>query len=186
MILIKSTEKNRHLIGRFVKGVSGNPKGRPRGSTGHNAELRRVEEDTITLATNAADVIAETTRLALDEVGRLELAPLFDAICESVKDAVKEGRIGPSAVAVLRAGFDTLQESGHDPSFFAHANLPRECTWQVFKGHYTTRGRVDYARHATDVSTFPPIARRINALKSQRLMPPVDESPPNKLENGFD
>jgi hypothetical protein len=41
---------NRHSSGRFVKGRSGNPAGRRRGSTGHAAELRRAEEAGLALA----------------------------------------------------------------------------------------------------------------------------------------
>jgi hypothetical protein len=53
------------MSGRFVKGQSGNPRGRPRGSGSHATELRRLEEDAIELAVNTAAVIAETVRLVL-------------------------------------------------------------------------------------------------------------------------
>ena len=51
------------LRGHFVKGKSGNPRGRPKGASGRAAELKRLEEDALKLAINVVDAIAETTRL---------------------------------------------------------------------------------------------------------------------------
>ena len=175
----------RHSSGRFVKGVSGNPSGRPKGSTGHAAELRRLEEDALKLATNVADTIAETARRALSEIECAELAPLFDAITDVAKAAIKDGGIGPSSVAVLRGWYDDHQEGDPEGNFFLHVGLPEDCSWPVFLGHYRTRGRIDHSRHAADLRTFPPIARRIEELMDQRLMPPVCDAPSNKLKNGF-
>jgi len=78
--------------GRFVKGQSGNPAGRSKGSTNHAADLRRLEKDAIKLATNVADTIAETARLVLNEIEQPELIPLFDAITCAAKEAAKRKR----------------------------------------------------------------------------------------------
>jgi hypothetical protein len=162
----KSTKSN-HLRGRFSKGKSGNPRGRPKGSTGHAAELRRLEEDALKLAVNVVDVIAETTRLALAEIERQELIPLFDAITDATKDAVKAGEVGPSSIALLRSWYDDHIESPSVGAFFTHVGLPCDCSWEAFSEHYTHRGRVDYARHATDLTTYPPVARRIKSLTEE-------------------
>jgi hypothetical protein len=173
--------KTNRQQGRFVKGQSGNPNGRPKGSTGHNAELRKLEDDALTLACHTADVIAETACLALVEIEHPELLPLFDAITGVIKDAVKEGKIGPSSVAMLRTAYDDLEES-----FFVHAGLPSDCDWPTFEKHYRTRGRIDFDRFVGDYATFPPIAERIEELRAERLLSPVNDEPLNKLKNGFD
>ena len=98
--------------GRFAEGQSGIPAGRPKGSTTHASDLRRLEEAGLALATHTADVIAETAGLALTEIGRPDLVPLIDAVAEAAKDAVKVGQIGPSSIALLRVGYDDLQDSG--------------------------------------------------------------------------
>jgi hypothetical protein len=160
VMVIQPTSTNRKK-GRFIKGRSGNPAGRPKGSTSHAADLRRLEEDALKLASNTAEVIAETARSALKEIELPELIPLFDAICNSAKDAVRDGEIGPSSVAMLRGWYDDHLESGTGGNFFAHISLPKNCSWEVFKEHYTHRGRINHKRHADDLRTFPPIAKAI-------------------------
>ena len=176
----QSTKTSRQQ-GRFKKGQSGNPAGRPRGSTGRNAELRRLEDDALKLATNTADAIAEAAREALIEIEQPELIPLFDAITDAAKDAVKDGHVGPSSVAVLRAAYN---DQSHE--FFLHAGLPSDCNWLTFEKHYRTRGRIDFDRFVGDYATFPPIAERIEELRAERLLSPVDDASSNKLKIGFD
>jgi hypothetical protein len=113
------------------------------------------------LAANTADVIAKTARLAMVEIEMPELTPLFDAICDGVKDEVNAGQIGPSSLASLRAGYDDLQESELAGAFFLHVGLPANCEWEVFKTHYWLRGRIDFKRHANDLRHFPPIAKAL-------------------------
>lgn len=158
---------NRSSNGRFLKGASGNPRGRPHGSTGHAAELWRLEEGALDLASNVTDIMGEAARLALADVGHPELVPLFEAITSTTKDAIKCGGIGPSSLAVLRGWFNDHQESGHGSEFFVHAGLPVDCSWSDFLDNYKTRGRIDLARHIQDLVSFPPIARRIHELKGQ-------------------
>ncbi|MBT3558530.1 MAG: hypothetical protein HN491_12270 [Rhodospirillales bacterium] len=175
--------------GRFRKGQSGNPAGRAKGTTVHAANLRRAEEDAIKLAANTADLIAEMARMALTEIERPNLIPMITAITDAAKDAAREGQIGPSPVALLRSGYDGLcgdDEQIPDDDFLAHAGLPKGCSWQAFRGHYTARGRIDYARHAADLGSYPPIARRIEELRMQHLQSPVSDTPSNKLKIGYD
>jgi hypothetical protein len=153
--------------GRFVKGQSGNPRGRPKGSTGHATELRRSEEDGLKLATNVADVIAETARLSLLEIELPEFIPLIDAITKAAKRAIMDGEFGPSSVAMLRGWYDDHLESEPGGAFFVHVGLPKDCSWKVFREHYTTRKRIDHSRHAEDLESFPPIAKAIADLKSR-------------------
>ena len=76
----------------------------------------------------------------------------------------QEGEIGPSSVALLRNWYDDhSEEVGGD--FFLHIGLPRDCSWEAFRRHYTTRKRIDHARHAGDLASFPPIAARLKELK---------------------
>jgi len=178
--------QSRHSNGRFAKGQSGNLRGRPKGSTGHNAELRRLEDDALTLAFQVADIIAEMAKWTLVEIERPELIPLFEDICDSVKDGVKDGEIGPSSVATLRTWYDNFEDDDHEESFFVHAGLPADCDWLTFEKHYRTRGRIDFESFLDDYIAFPPIAERIEELRAERLLIPVNDEPQNKLKNGFD
>ena len=170
--MAKPPTNNRPPNGRFVKGVSGNPCGRPKGATTHTSDLRRLEDDALALATNVTDVIAGTAKLALTKIGSPELIPLFDAITEAAKDAVKVGQIGPSSLALLRGWYDDHREGGQDGAFFTHAGLPEDCDWKTFEKHYTTRKRIDHGRHAEDLRRFPPIVQRIKELKVQMPVEP--------------
>ena len=164
--------KNRPSNGCFAKGVSGNPSGRPRGSGSRDTELRRQEEDGLALAAHTADVIAGTAKLALTKIGSPELIPLFDAITDAAKSAVKDGEIGPSSVALLRWWYDDHRGGGQGGAFFLHAGLPEDCDWANFKEQYTTRKRIDHDRHVEDLRRFPPIAQRIKELKAQMPVEP--------------
>jgi hypothetical protein len=166
----KPSQSGTHNKGCFAKGKSGNPAGRPKGSGSRETQLRLLEEDALLLATNAVETISQTSKQALIGIGCPDLVPLLDAICDSVKDGVKEGKIGPSNVALLRACYDDLLESGQECEFFIHARLPDECDWETFKVHYTHRGRIDFDRHAQDLKCYPPIAMRIDELMTQRLL----------------
>jgi hypothetical protein len=158
------TSITRPQSGRFVKGISGNPAGRPKGASGREAELRRLEDDAIALGVNVADVIAETARLALDDIGHSMLIPLVEAITDAAKASVKEGQIGPSSVALLRDGYDDHLENRPASEFFMHVGLPSDCSWKAFRDHYTHRGRIDHIRYADDLRSYPPIAQRIKSL----------------------
>ena len=167
MLMANQLTKTSYKQGQFQKGQSGNPAGRPRGSSSHAADLRRTEKDALELATNATNVIAETARLALVEVEHPELIPLFDAISDAAKDAVKDGEIGPSSVALLRGWFDNHQKYDPKGDFFAHVGLPKNSDWSVFVDHYKTRGRIDHRRHSDDLRSFSPIVQRIEELMAQ-------------------
>ncbi len=170
--MTKPPTNNRPPNGRFVKGTSGNPSGRPRGSGSHETELRRLEEAGLDLAVNTADAIAETARSALKEIELSELIPLFDAITDAAKNAVKVGQIGPSSLALLRGWYDDHREGGQDGAFFLHAGLPEDCDWKTFEKHSTTRKRIDHDRHIEDLRRFPPIVQRIKELKAQMPVEP--------------
>jgi len=165
------TKTNRNK-GRFVKSVSGNPSGRPKGATSHATKLKRLEDDGLALAANTADAIAEAARSALKEIDLSELIPLFDAITDAARDAVKVGQIGPSSMALLRGWYDDHREGGQDGAFFLHAGLPEDCDWKTFENHYTTRKRIDHTRHFEDLRRFPPIVQRIKELMEQRSVKP--------------
>ena len=174
--MVNQTTHSRSSSGRFAKGMSGNLAGRPRGSSGHTAELKRLEEDALKLAVNTAEVIGETARLALVEIELPELIPLFDAITGAAKTAVKDGVVGPSSIALLRTWYDDHRGDDGRPSdgaFFVHVGLPVDCGWSVFLAHYRTLGRIDHSRHAEDLRTFPPIIQRIAELKAEHLLTPV-------------
>jgi hypothetical protein len=160
------THPNRN-DGRFQKGKSGNPAGRPKVPTNHAAELRSLETDAINLAVNTAAVIAETMRQTLTDVGLPELAPLIKEISTATQEAVKEGEIGPSTLVPLRSAYVDHREHAIGEAFFIHVGLPADCTWRAYRKHYSHQGgRIDHGRHADDLASFPPIAEAVAEFKA--------------------
>ncbi len=155
---------NRRKRGTFVKGRSGNPNGRPKGTTNHETELRRVEDQAMELADNVCDTIKMMLGQALTETAFQRVIPLIEAITDAAKEMAQEGEIGPSSVAVLRYWYDDYAEDG-EGKIFLHIGLPRDCSWEAFRRHYTTRKRFDFDRASDDLASFPPIAARIKELK---------------------
>ena len=151
---------NRRKKTTFKKGRSGNPKGRPKGTTNHDAEMRKIEDDAMELAANVCDEIKGAAREALTDTGGQKFIPLIEAIADAVNEGVREGELGPSHIAPHRNWYDSHCEDG-DGEFFKHIGLPQDCSWEAFRRHYTTRKRIDYERAGTDLASFPPIAAAI-------------------------
>ena len=152
--------------GTFVKGQSGNPNGRPKGTTNHESELRQAEDQAMELAANVCDAIKEAVGQALAETAFSRVIPLIEDLTDVVKAMAHEGEIGPSGVAVLRNWYDDYAEDG-DGEVFPHIGLPRDCSWEAFRRHYTKRNRIDFDRAGDDLASFPPIAARLKELKEQ-------------------
>ncbi len=155
---------SRRKKGTFLKGRSGNPNGRPKGTTNRDTELRQVEDWAMELAANVCDAIKETVGEALTKTAFERVIPLIEAITDGAKELAQEGEIGPSSVAVLRNWYDSYSEDG-EGEIFLHIGLPRDCSWEAFRRHYTTRKRIDHTRAADDLMSFPPIVARIKELK---------------------
>ncbi len=155
---------SRQKNGTFPKGQSGNPKGRPTGTTNHDTELRQAEDRAMEFAANVCDEIKGAVREALAETAFQKVIPLIEAITDATKEMAQEGEIGPSSVALLRNWYDDYAEDG-EGEVFLHIGLPRDCSWEAFRRHYTTRKRIDHARAAGDLMSFPPIIARLKELK---------------------
>ncbi len=155
---------SRRKKGTFLKGQSGNPNGRPKGTTNHDTELRQAEDQAMELAANVCDEIKETVREVLTKTAFQKVIPLIEDLTDMVKEMAQEGEIGPSSVAVLRNWYDDYAEDG-EGEVFLHIGLPRDCSWEAFRRHYTTRKRIDHARAADDLLSVPPMVARLKELK---------------------
>jgi len=166
--MMSNTGTKRCASGQFAKGQSGNLAGRPKGSGCHETELLKLENDALKLASNTADIIAETLRITLTQLALTELLPLVEEITKAIKKSVYNGHIPPSTLVPLRSAFDDNKE--HDAigdAFFKHVGLPAGCSWTTFRKHYTYQGgRINHGRHADDLASFPPIAEAVAKAKA--------------------
>ncbi len=116
------------------------------------------------LAGNVCDTIKEAVGQALTETAFQKVIPLIEDLTDAAKKMAQEGEIGPSRVAILRNWYDDYTEDG-EGEVFLHIGLPRDCSWEAFRRHYTTRKRIDFDRAGGDLLSFPPIAARLKELK---------------------